>query len=325
MIKLLVIVFTPFLQQMFFNAIQLRFRKYLSILALSIFYTHLHHMAHLYLISLCFCIFYLPAYSSAENFPNIKDWKLNTIRDIYDSNELYAILGEKAEYYNNCGFYELRLAEYSKKDGKNVLVELYVFKDISGACGVYLSERNPDFEIQNIGTQGLYIRGEMIFFTGTYFVKLTDKGLPSSEKSGLLEIGVQIVNHFSPECKWPYPATLLPKNNKIKNTEEYIPASFLGYHFLNKVFSAKYDINNPVTLFILSQDTHEEAKALLDMYLGIFREDKVIQIGDFYQVADLFNGTILIGVKSGFLTGVICYSNIEGGRDLLTDVFEKIE
>ena len=277
------------------------------------------------LIILYFFIFSLPSYLSAENFPVIKDWKLSTIRDIYDSNELYAILGEKAEYYNNCGFHELRLAEYSKKDGRDVLVELYVFKDISGACGVYLSERNPDFEIQNIGTQGLYIRGEMVFFAGLYFVKLTDKGSLSSEKSDLLKIGTQIVHHLSTECKWPDPAALLPENNKIKNTEEYTPGSFLGYHFISRVFSAKYDINNPVTLFILSQDTHEEARTLLDTYLGIFREDKVTSMGDFYQVTDIFNGTILIGVKSNFLAGVICYNNIKGGRNLLNDVFASIK
>ena len=46
---------------------------------------------------------------------------------------------------------------------------------------------------------------------------------------------------------------------------------------------------------------------------------------DFFQVTDLFNGTVLIGVKSDILAGVICYSNIEGGRDLLTEVFGKIE
>lgn len=188
-----------------------------------------------------------------------------------------------------------------------------------------MSERNPDFEILKVGTQGLFIRGEMIFFAGEFFVKLTDKGALSSEKNGLLEIGNQIVKHLSPGCKWPDPVKLLPEKNKIINTEEYTPAGFLGYHFFNMVFSAKYDITNPVTLFILSQDTCEEAQALLDMYLGIFREDKVTKMVDHYQVADLFNGTILVGVKSGILAGVICYGNIEGGRDLLVKVFGKIE
>jgi len=282
-------------------------------------------MSHLYLILSCICIFSLPAYSSDKSFPDIKDWKLNLIRDVYDSNDLFTILGEKAEYYNNCGFYELRLAEYFKKDGKSVFVELYLFNNHPGACGAYLSERNPDFEIHNIGTQGLFLRGEMMFFTGTYFVKLRDKGSLSSEKSELLEIGTQIANHLSPESDWPDPVRLLPVDNRIKNTEEYTPGSYLGYHFLNRVFSAKYDINNPVTLFILSQDNPEEAMDLLNMYLGIFREDKVILKENFYQVTDFFNGTILIGSKSSFLAGVICYGNIEVGRDLLTDIFGKIE
>lgn len=267
----------------------------------------------------------IPAFSSADNFPHINDWKLNLIRNIYHPNELYAILGEKAEYYNNCGFYELRLAEYSKKEGKTVFVELYSFNDISGTCGVYMSERNPDFEIQKVGTEGLYIRGEMMFFAGKYFVKLTDKGTLLSEKSELIEIGNQIAKHLSTECKWPDPVMLLPAKNKISNTEEYIPAGFLGYPFFNRVFTAKYDIRNPVALFILSRDTEEETRALLDMYIGMFREDKVIKMNHFYQIKDLFNGTVLIGEKSCIIAGVLCYDNIAGGMDLLTGVFNSIK
>ncbi len=282
-------------------------------------------MCRISIILLTFFIGKIYASPSSDNFPNIKNWKLNTIRDIYDPNEIYAILGEKAEYYNYCGFNELRLAEYSKKDGKSVVVELYVFNDVSGACGVYLSERNPDSEILEIGTQGLYIRGELVFFAGSYFVKLSDNGTVTTEKSELSEIGLQIAGHLASGYQWPDPFTLLPENSRLKNTEEFTPVNFLGYQFLNKVFSAKYYPKSPVTLFILKQETHDEARALLDMYLGIFREDKVTRMDDFVQVNDLFNGTILMGAKSGFLTGVVCYGNPEGGRKLLTDVLSRIE
>jgi hypothetical protein len=270
-----------------------------------------------------FYIVSLPAYPFNADFPNIKDWKLNLVREVYDSNDLWTILGKKAEYFIGCGFNELRLAEYTKKDGKTIAVALFSFEDISGACGVYMHERDPDAEIQNIGTQGTYIRGELNFLAGKYFAKLKDNGKIASEKEELSEIAIQIINHLSPECRWPDPVTLLPLINRISNTEEYAPVNFLGYNFLNRVFSAKYYMNNPVTLFLLSRDTHEEAQVLLDRYLGIFREDKVTKTEDFYQVTDLFNGTVLMLVKSDFLIGVICYSNIDKGRKLLIDVAQK--
>jgi hypothetical protein len=43
---------------------------------------------------------------------------------------------------------------------------------------------------------------------------------------------------------------------------------------------------------------------MLDRYIGMFKKDKIRIEGDFYFVQDVFNGNIVLSLKSRYLIGI---------------------
>lgn len=264
-------------------------------------------------------------YQPDDLFPEIDGWKLKTGKILYNSDNVWEILREDADFYNSCDFNELSTAEYTTKNNKRIGIELFSFKNPEGAYGVYVSERNPDFETVDIGTQASVSQEEMKILAGSYYVRLTDEGSVIPDKNEFLEIGKSLITSLSPVCQWPEPVRFFPPENKMNNTEAYIPGSFLGYNFFNHVFTVRYNLNGPVVLFISEFGSQPEASSALQRYLGIFKEDKIVKEGDFYHVTDLFNGNVLITAKMGYILGVVGFQNKETAIILLTEACDKVE
>lgn len=258
-------------------------------------------------------------------FPEIDGWKLKAGKIIYNSDNVWEILREDADFYNSCDFDKLFIAEYTTKNDKSIGIELFSFKNPEGSYGVYVSERNPDFETMDIGTQASLSQEEMKILAGNYYIRLTNEGSVIPDKNEFLEIGKSIIKNLSPVCHWPEPVRFFPQENKMNNTEAYIPGSYLGYNFFNHVFTVRYNLNGPVILFISYLGSAPEASVVLQRYLGIFKEDKIVKEGDFYHVTDLFNGNVLITTKKGYILGVVGFQNKETAIVLLSEACNNTE
>ncbi len=258
------------------------------------------------------CIIYslnLKAGFQDNLFPTLDNWKINIDKHSYEIIDLWGFLGDKAEIYNTNGFQSLQIAEYSNKQNNLIKVELFKFNSINGAYGVYISERNPKYISNELGIESIYMDGNFIFSAGDYLVKISDIGQQPAGLENLKNVGIHIIQTIAPANKMPEALDLFPDDSKIKYSDKVIPENFLGYHFLGTAFTVRYDSIFPCILFIVEAKTNEEAAEMLDGYLSLLKEDKVLKEGEYDLIDDFFNGKLIISKQSKFLIGAMTYTD----------------
>jgi hypothetical protein len=162
----------------------------------------------------------------------------------------------------------------------------------------------PDYSIQEVGIQGYTEPGILNFITGVYYVKMMNTGTTDVEEHEFIEIGRALSKHLKQVNKWPEPLTYFPDEGKINLSDSYIAENFLGYEFLRSAFISSYKKDTTFKMFIIKTEDTDEVKRMLDRYIGMFKKDKIRIEGDFYFVQDVFNGNIVLSLKSRYLIGI---------------------
>lgn len=253
-------------------------------------------------------------------FPSIKGWSLEKNEVIYDPVTLWEYINGAAESYLTYDFRNLYIVRYSRKDKSEVKVEVYEHSSLNNAFGIYSSERMPDYNFVNIGAQGYAEPGILNFFSGKYYVKLESAPGTTTDKESLLSIAGKINSALKITDKWPEVLDFLPDEDKIPNTESYIARNFLGYSFFHSAFTAQYDIEGRCQMFIIELKNEMEVQELLNSYINVLKEEKVVKENNFYTIDDYFNGMVFILVKSTYIIGVINLQDKSLAKKLLNKV-----
>jgi len=265
------------------------------------------------------CAFTGKSYSN-KLFPAVKGWKLEINETVYNASTLWEYIDGAAEIYLAYDFQNLYLAKYAGKDESGVRAEIYEHSSPVNAFGIYTAERMPDYNFVDIGVQGYTEPGILNFYTGEYYVKLMSSGPTETDKATLMIIATEISNTIGNTENWPLAINYFPPEGKVPNTERYIAKNFLGYSFFHSAFTAEYYIGEKYQMFVIDLKNEKEVQDMLNSYINILNEEKVMQENDFYAIDDFFNGMLFILVKSGCIAGVINMKDRALAEELLNKV-----
>ncbi|MEI6049895.1 MAG: DUF6599 family protein [Bacteroidota bacterium] len=249
------------------------------------------------LIGFLFLVFFGSV--SAQDFalPELNGYKKTTDYPVFGPENLWDFINRAADTYLAYGFVDLHVAEYKK--GKNVIkLEVYRHSDNTMAFGIYSTERSPSFRFMNFGAQGYMVDGAINFFKGNYYVKIrtyskNEKTLQSSES-----LAQTVSNMLEGDSKMPVMLSQFPAVGKNLNEETYINESVLGHKFLNKAYKAIYEVGNDnFSIFILENNSPEDAKKTVDAYLKATGLDSVDSGNEKFMITDGYNGTIFLAWK----------------------------
>jgi hypothetical protein len=258
----------------------------------------------------------------SDMFPKISGWKMQEDQKIYNSGDLWALIDGAAEIFLGYNFEDLHIAEYSMKD-QIIRVEIYRQKTPVDAYGIYSSERMPDYQLVEIGSQGYKSQGVLNFLTASYYVKVMSIGTTPANESSIAAIAEGVDNQLAQQKSLPVELGLFPKEGMIYLSDNYIAQNFLGYSFFRSAFSARYDKPAVFQLFIIHLTT-EEIQKMLQSYFQILKEDKIKQKGDLYVVQDLFNGVLYLEQKDGYLIGVWNTENEKVASEYIANVISNL-
>jgi hypothetical protein len=274
-----------------------------------------------FLLILAFSVYAINVRSNPDIlFPSIKGWSLEKNEIIYNHVTLWEYINGAAESYLAYDFRNLYIARYSQKDKFEVKVEIYEHSSLNNAFGIYSYERMPDYNFVNIGVQGYTEQGILNFFSGKYYVKLESAPGNIADKEALMNIAAKVNSALGNTDIWPNILDFLPDEDKIPNTESYIARDFLGYSFFHSAFTAQYDIAGQCRMFIIELKNETEVQELLNSYINVLKEDKVVKENNFYTIDDYFNGMIYIMVKSNYIIGIINLQDKSSAKKLLNKV-----
>jgi hypothetical protein len=235
------------------------------------------------------------AFSPETNvsFPELKGYKIVQEYPVYVPDDLWDYINGGADAYLNYGFTDLHIAEYVKGE-TSIKVEVYHHKDNVYAFGMYALERGPDYHYIKLGVQAYAENSLVNFVKGPWYVKVSTYNEDEETGKILLKLAESLEKNLKGSDKLPDIFTCFPEDGKILNSESFIASSFLGYSFLNEVFTTSYEQDgNSFKLFVLVSESNENSMETEKELLSKAKSSNPVEGGSVFM-EDKYNGEILI-------------------------------
>jgi hypothetical protein len=207
-------------------------------------------------------------------FPKMEGWEPEGEAMIYTADNLFEYIDGSADLYLAYDFQEMGALNYFDDYGRNVLVEIYRFRDANDTFGMYSRERPRPVNVVEIGAEGYYDPGVLNFCQGDYYVKIQGYDLGEQDKAMLSAVAKLVSQNIGGDRKRPAVLECFPKSAKVKHSESYIARNLFGHEFLHSAFVAEYRSGGDTTTrgFIIEAKDDMDADFMLDAYVEFVQQ-----------------------------------------------------
>jgi hypothetical protein len=239
-----------------------------------------------------------------EVLPDIAGWSVVREPVVYDASSLWEAIDGAADLFVSYGLVDMHMAYYSTTGGREVRAEAYRHDSPETAFGIFSQERSAENTHVNIGTTAVMDEGMLNILCGSYYVKLSTNTPGKTGSKELSIIGSAIVKHLAQPAELPGMLTVLPTQDRIANSEQYIADSYLGYGFLRNVYTARYGATGRCELFLIAHENAEQASLTLNAYEKVTAPVPVAAEPGHLRVRDEHHGLVDLLLRGRILGGV---------------------
>jgi hypothetical protein len=258
------------------------------------------------------------AEKDAVTFPEVNDWSLTVLPDVYTPANLWDLIDGAAESYLSYDFMDLHLGDYENVSGTVIHAELYRHSSPVNAYGIYTAERSPEYRFIDVGAQGYLEEGVLNFLTGQFYVKLYSTDSGDEVQKDLQKIGQKISLHLDQDNSLPELLGLFPAEGQLSYSDQYIRENFIGFEFLHSAFTVEYE--GGFKLFVIQGKDAAEVQEMAKKYLAFTKQDIDPAKTDELTFKDPYNGDIPAIIKGSYLAGIIDGSENKEARSLLKEL-----
>jgi hypothetical protein len=262
------------------------------------------------------------AKNEAVSFPEMKNWNLTVIPDVYTPANLWDLINGAAESYLSYDFVDLHLGDYEHASGSVIHAEVYRHSTPVNAYGIYTAERSPEYKFVEIGAQGYLEEGVLNFLAGQFYVKLYSTNSGDEVQDALQKIGQKISKHLKQENNMPEQLSVFPETGQLPYSDQYIRENFIGFDFLHSAFTVGYE--GGFKLFVIQGKSADEIQEMAKQYLAFTKQDIDPASISELTFKDPYNGDIPAIIAGNFLAGVIDGSENENAKTLLEKLAEAL-
>jgi len=260
--------------------------------------------------------------TDAVSFPEVKDWNLTVLPDVYTPGNLWDLINGAAESYLSYDFVDLHLGDYESASGTVIHAEVYRHSSPVNAYGIYTAERSPEYQFVEVGTQGYLEEGVLNFLTGQFYVKLYSTDSGTEVQKALQKIGQKISRHLDQENSMPELLKLFPSSGQLPYSDQYIRENFIGFDFLHSAFTVGYE--GGFKLFIIQGKDADEILDMAKQYLAFTKQEIDPASESSLTFKDPYNGDIPAIISGNYMAGIIDGNDNENARILLEKLAEVL-
>ena len=253
--------------------------------------------------------------NEAVSFPEVKDWNLTVIPDVYTPANLWDLINGAAESYLSYDFIDLHLGDFEHASGTVIHAEVYRHSSAVNAYGIYTAERSPEYQFVEIGVQGYLEEGVLNFLDGQFYVKLYSTDSGTEIQDALQKIGQKISGHLEQEDGLPELLSVFPETGQLPYSDQYIRENFIGFEFLHSAYTVEYE--GGFKLFVIQGKDAAEIQDMAKQYLAFTKQEIDPASVSELTFKDPYNGDIPAIILGSFLAGIIDGSENEKARSLL--------
>lgn len=175
----------------------------------------------------------------SDEFPSIKGWDRESEVKTYYSDNLWEYINGAADNFISYGFQTLKCCDISK-DGLIVTLNIYDMDAPINAFGIFNSERDPEEESLDIGAESVILPPyQCLMLKGLYYIKIDVYEGEITQVNGR-ELLKAVAQALPGDDKLPGELNMLPLQNKISGSEDFIKQDFLGLKVLENCLFAEY-------------------------------------------------------------------------------------
>ncbi len=261
------------------------------------------------------------------------DWVLDGEVEVYDPSNLFEYINGEAELYKDYDFVKMVTAYYIHAEQTSLAfsIDIYDMGSPLNAFGIYSMYRRPGLQFQEIGEESIVSETNMKFYKGKYFVQLNAAAMDSVAQRALTSCARSIAAKIPPAAV-PQELTWLPETNRVAHTLTYKTRGFLGLENFRSVVQADYERNNTqYTGFLAIFSEAEEAQKSLQSFANVVRQQgEILETQDQaeehrFLAQTEFQGNILAQTHSGFIVGVMGYTEQPAAEQLIRSIIQTVE
>jgi len=225
----------------------------------------------------------------------MSDFRLASEPRVYEPDNLWEYIDGAADLYLFYGFRKVITTEYAVgADSSSANVEIYCMESPTHAFGIYAAERSPEEQPVAIGVQGYMGPDVLNFYKGPYYVKMLSFAPSKDASASLAQMGRSIADKIPGEFKEPEVFRYFPAENRVKQSERYIPTNFLGQSYLENGYLCDYS-SDPETyqVFLVPMASVAAAQAVLKRYHAFLESQE-------YRIENQGDDSIVIAEKGDF-------------------------
>jgi hypothetical protein len=243
----------------------------------------------------------------------------------YKATSLYQYVDGGADTYLLYDF-QILLHQDFKSGAAELTADIYDMGKPEDAFGMYAAERSPTYKFVPIGVEGYQSAGTLNFLQGRYYLKLAGSG---AKADALLDQFAHILSQRIGGTR-AMPALLeqLPREHRVKRSEQYMRKDPLGHAFLAPAYVVGYDWGRQESKLVISiANDVAGAKARLEQLAKHFQET-----GECVAAAELgaggirarnsFEGSVMARTQGRYL--IVLVNPPQNGAEILNKTAQSL-
>jgi len=270
---------------------------------------------------------------------DVEGWEMSEQPRFFQADNLWEYINGGADAYLVYGFKEVVTVAYKSKDFESdMLVDIFQMADPVNAFGIYSSERSPDYNYIDMGTEGYLSGTSLNFWKGSYYVKIVCHQESDALKEEMKKFAEATAAKITETSETPEPVSIFPEEGLIDKSVRYIAKDVLGQTFFTNGYTADYTIDgNDLKAFLVYLPDEETAKTSFESYKEFITESgefwpnttrklqKRSGLGDEVFIGkDSFYGFSIVFWKGSVVGGVFGIEKTADGEKFVKKIIPKL-
>ncbi len=253
--------------------------------------------------------------------------------EIFDSMTLSDKINGKAELYLPAGFRNLFAQRLNHDDTPGIWYEVFIYdmENALNAFSVYSSQRRENARPETVSEFAYSTENAMFWVHGYYYVEIIASEVSENTREHLLVLA-ESFNSQNPLIVEPIEELgFFPEKNLIEHSITYIPANAFGFEGLDRVFAARYRLENEeITIFLSRRNSHEDATDKAEEFVQFLLTYGGMELSSDFtemnaQLIEFFGTFDAVFTAGPYLAGVHEASNPELATIMVQLLYEELE
>jgi hypothetical protein len=235
----------------------------------------------------------------------------------------------KAELYLPAGFKSLFAQRFTSNDAPDIWYEVFIYDmgNMLNAFSVYSAQRRDNAEPESIAEFSYSAENALFWVHGPYYAEIIASETSDNTHEHLLTLAESFNSRHPITVETIKEIEFFPEKGLVQHSITFIPANAFGFEGLDRIFTARYQVDDKeLTAFISQRDSVEEATEKVEEFVQFLTTYGGTEVSsDLARIVEFFGTFDAVLAVGPYLAGVHEASSPEDATIMVQYIYEKLK